>query len=327
MDKNSVPLILGDQLWVCSYVDSHSKSSTPTSTTAPSTSTSGPRIRIYNPFSDDKPFNALSRPLCIPPTEGVGIGAVLSGAIVPSFKGLIFLGHESGHISIWNRTTFQLLKIQPLGSNSVTTMIGVVSNLWTGNKTGKISVYSISEDLDYWRVVKRWQAHAHPILSLKIDIGIVDGKKRLQVGSFGTDFKVHVWDGLLSQDCLEEKLNEKEIESRFCDEKEIRILQCSFNIDAANPNELGEEGEAELKWLENLLRSGREKFENENEDKERRGEIGTYGEVLPDIITFGFQEVIDLESKALTAKSLLMGKKKGKEDMGERVSLQCEFSS
>lgn len=42
----------------------------------------------------------------------------------------------------------------------------------------------------------------------------------------------------------------------------------------------------------------------------------------PDIIVFGFQELIDLESKKLTAKTMLLGKKRSQKDMGESVSHQ-----
>lgn len=318
MDKYSVPLVLGDQLWVCSPgIDPHSKSSNTSTVSFHSTPTSiGPKIRIYNPFSDDKPFNAVSRPVSIPSNlvTGGSIGLVTSGTIIPTSKDLVYLGHDSGHVSIWNRTSLTCIRVQKLGSFGVTSMVGVTEHLWIGNKTGKISIYEIDERY-HWIVKKRWQAHDHPIVELKVDINEVDGKQRLQVASSGSDSTIQIWDGLLSFDWLDHQLNEKEIEKTFCSEREIRILQCTFNIDASNPLDLEEGDELGLKWLENLLNSGRKNYE-EDEDEEV--------EVLPDVIVFGLQEVIDLESKALTAKSLLMGKKKGKEDMGERISHQCE---
>ncbi len=60
----------------------------------------GPRIRIYNPFADDKPFNALSKAATIPADMAEGVGVVTSGAVIPSRADHVYFGHDSGHVSI-----------------------------------------------------------------------------------------------------------------------------------------------------------------------------------------------------------------------------------
>ena len=75
--------------------------------------------------------------------------------------------------------------------------------------------------------------------------------------------------------------------SRF---RELRVLLVSWNVDSAKPDSLI--GDLHnYNFLENVLRS-----------------VDS-----PDIISFGFQEVIDLENRKMTAKTLVLGKKKGDE--------------
>lgn len=65
----------------------------------------------------------------------------------------------------------------------------------------------------------------------------------------------------------------------FCD---LKVLICSWNIDASKPDMLSCNGES-VSFLPQLLQS-----------------MGD-GPDAPDIIVFSFQEVIDLESRRLTA--------------------------
>ncbi len=70
----------------------------------------------------------------------------------------------------------------------------------------------------------------------------------------------------------------------------LDVLICSWNVDAARPDTLtGSHKPENYNFLKNLLSS-------ETDDGRR-----------PDIIVFGFQEVIDLEDKKLTASECLKG--------------------
>ncbi len=72
-----------------------------------------------------------------------------------------------------------------------------------------------------------------------------------------------------------------EREQSYCVFRPLRLLVCTWNIDAAKPDSLT--GSHNVTFLHNFLTSS-------------HGGGGT-----PDIIVFGFQEVINLEDKKLTA--------------------------
>ncbi|PWN50981.1 DNase I-like protein [Violaceomyces palustris] len=287
LDKHSFAVVLGQQLWV---------------STGPETSRShsyvgskGPRIRIYNPFADDRPFNAVSKAVGMSAEMANGVGRVTCGTIIPAKPELVYLGHDSGHVSTWSRATYECVGVQRLGSYGITALCGVVKYLWAGNRTGNISVYNV--EAYPWRAMKVWPAHKEPITSIHVDGHGVDMVGRLQVASAGLDSVVHLWDGFLSYDWMSSELSKREAE--FCSYRSIKTLHVTFNIDAATPQDL-ETSIENMELLGSILRSGE----------------------TPDVIFFGFQELIDLESKKLTAKSLLLGKKKAANDMGDRVSHQ-----
>jgi hypothetical protein len=73
-----------------------------------------------------------------------------------------------------------------------------------------------------------------------------------------------------------------EREAEFCSFREVKLLVCSWNIDSAKPTDLGG-SEANATFLEELMSSV---------DR-------------PDIIVFGFQEVIPLTDKKLTASEFV----------------------
>lgn len=82
-------------------------------------------------------------------------------------------------------------------------------------------------------------------------------------------------------------------ENEFSTYHDAKILMVSWNVDAARPDMLT--GDAEnISFLRDALTS-----------------VDS-----PDIIVFGFQEVIDLESRKMTAKNVLLGGKKKPEDGG-----------
>ncbi|OJA14449.1 hypothetical protein AZE42_07616, partial [Rhizopogon vesiculosus] len=89
-------------------------------------------------------------------------------------------------------------------------------------------------------------------------------------------------------------------ERAFSSFRTINVLVVSWNVDAAKPESLTDDP-ANLTFLYDALTS-----------------VST----TPDIICFGFQEVIDLESRKMAAKTVLLGgKKKGEEGkLSEKVS-------
>ena len=116
----------------------------------------GPRIRIFNPFSITMPFNATSRPLTFTTEQSRLVGAITCGTVVPSQPHLVYLGHESGYVSVWDRSKMTCVRIQRLSSLGFTVIAGVGDHLWTGNRSGRISIYTCIDGSTSlaWKVVK-----------------------------------------------------------------------------------------------------------------------------------------------------------------------------
>ncbi|PWN34225.1 DNase I-like protein, partial [Meira miltonrushii] len=285
IDKYSCTFVLGDEVWVASASD-----------TAGSTSRT-PRVRIYRPFTIDKPFNANSRPVGIPDNIGPShLGLISSAALVPLQPDYVFLGHQSGHISIWNRFTYSCVYVQKLNMAGVTCLCGVRGHfLWAGSRQGEIRIFDVREQP--WQVIKIWQANkAGAVTQMIVDASPIDDGK-LQVLATSLEGEIHIWDGLLKTDWMTVELERRLTEySTF---RTLKTFHLTFNIDAATVMDF--EGH-ELPGFELL---------EEND--------------MPDVIVIGFQELVDLGDTRIMAKNLILGggRKSKQADAGERLSHQA----
>ncbi|EIW67338.1 hypothetical protein TREMEDRAFT_45320 [Tremella mesenterica DSM 1558] len=107
---------------------------------------------------------------------------------------------------------------------------------------------------------------------------------------------VRAWDGLLAVEWIDSQMITRQPD--YCTFRDIRLLVCSWNIDSAKPTDLAG-SEANALFLEECL-----------------GSVES-----PDIVVFGFQEVIPLTDRKLTAKTILFGGKKDPTGGGERITL------
>ncbi|TKY89630.1 hypothetical protein EX895_001415 [Sporisorium graminicola] len=300
MEKGSHACVVGTQLWVSAGPSAQRNAKD-------YAGSKGPRIRIYNPFADDKPFNATSKAVNIPPDMAEGVGVVTGGAVIPSRPNFVYFGHDSGHVSIWSRQTYECVGVRRLGPHGLTAVAGVVKYLWVATRAGTISVFDT--ETAPWRALKVWTAHKEPVTAIKVDEHGIEKAGRLQVASGGLDAAVHLWDGTLSYDWIEAEKGLREAE--FCTYRSIKTLHVTFNMDAASPSDLETSAE-NMEVFGSMLRNACQV-----------GSDSLAADRPPDIIVFGFQELIDLESKKLTAKSLLLGGgKKKANDLGDRVSRQ-----
>ncbi|PVF99182.1 hypothetical protein CPB86DRAFT_783977 [Serendipita vermifera] len=215
--------------------------------------------------------------------------------------------------------------------SDVISLEGIGSRLWAGNRKGMIHAYDVtggteagdadakirgedvaenrttdsgkegSNEQRPWIVTNVWKAHGDlPVTELRVDPYSLDQVQRLVVYSVGRDERLCFWDGFLSQNWIDSEMLTRE--QSYCTFRPLKLLVLTWNVDAAKPDALV--GSKNGTFLQNFLANP-------------ALEGG-----LPDIIVVGFQEVIDLEDKKLTAKTVLLGSTKKKTDgtISEKVS-------
>ncbi|TGJ76431.1 hypothetical protein E0Z10_g10877 [Xylaria hypoxylon] len=251
----------------------------------------GKEIRIFAPTVDgNNQVQVLMRPLI-----SEGAGEITSGTVLKSQPGKIYFGHTDGKVSIYSQKDFTCLSILSISTYKINSLAGVGNYIWTAFNTGKISIYDVRSSP--WAIKKDWQAHNDsPALRLIADHASFYRLGRQQVLSLGADNMVRAWDGLLQDDFLENEM--KSMDTQYSVFENIRVQAMTWNAGASTPNSL-RYTESDATFIQNLLQSSD----------------------CPDILVFGFQELVDLEDKTATAKRLFKSKKKDATDQ-ERMSHQ-----
>ncbi|KAI0167350.1 endonuclease/Exonuclease/phosphatase [Pestalotiopsis sp. NC0098] len=251
----------------------------------------GKEIRVFAPTLDGRTqVQVLMRPMV-----AEGAGEVTSGALIKSHKDKVFFGHADGKVSIWSQQDFTPLGVINLSPFKISCLAGVGNVLWAGYNTGKVCVYDIEQSP--WVVKKDWQAHDGPVLKLQTDPAGFYRLDRQQVITLGADNTVKAWDGLLQEDYIEDEM--KRLDTQYCDFEDIRAMVMTWNAGASTPSSL-RYSEQDSVFIQNLLQSSDS----------------------PEILVFGFQELVDLEDKTATAKRLFKSKKKDAVTDQERMSHQ-----
>ncbi|KAH6648919.1 Endonuclease/exonuclease/phosphatase [Truncatella angustata] len=251
----------------------------------------GKEIRVFAPTLDGRTqVQVLMRPMI-----AEGASEVTSGALVKSQKDKVYFGHADGKVSIWSQHDFSCISVLSISTYKISCLAGVGRQLWAGYNTGKICVYDI--DQSPWIVKKDWQAHNNPVVKIHTDQASCYRLDRLQVVSLGADNLVRSWDGMLQEDYLESEM--KRLDNHYCDFEDIKAMVMTWNAGASTPNSLRYSDQDSV-FIQNLLRSSDS----------------------PEILIFGFQELVDLEDKTATAKRLFKSKKKDAVTDQERMSHQ-----
>ncbi|KAI1751635.1 Endonuclease/exonuclease/phosphatase [Xylaria castorea] len=251
----------------------------------------GKEIRIFAPTVDgNNQVQVLMRPLV-----SEGAGEITSGTVLKSQPGKVYFGHTDGKVSIYSQKDFTCLSVLSISTYKINSLAGMGHHIWAAYNTGKISIYDVRSSP--WVVKKDWQAHNDsPALRLIADPASFYRLGYQQVLSLGADNMVRAWDGLLQDDFLEDEM--KSMDAQYSVFEDIKVQAMTWNAGASTPNSLRYD-EADAAFIQNLLRSSD----------------------CPDILIFGFQELVDLEDKTATAKRLFKSKKKDATDQ-ERMSHQ-----
>ncbi|KAI9807059.1 MAG: hypothetical protein M1825_005776 [Sarcosagium campestre] len=251
----------------------------------------GKEIRIFRPsVNSEEQFQVLSKPLIQP-----GAGEVTSGATVGSKSDRIYFGHTDGKVTIYSRRSYSCLGVVNISLYKINSLVGVGDYLWAGFKTGMLYVYDISTTP--WQVKKDWHAHENPVVSIMVDQSSIWTSGRVHVASLGSENCIRIWDGMLKDDWLETDMHAHDVE--YCTFREVRALVMTWNAGASTPQHLRHD-EQDSNFFRKLL------LEHKS----------------PDIIVFGFQELVDLEDKKVTARSFFKSSKKKDSSDQEHMSRQ-----
>ncbi|OCK79528.1 DNase I-like protein [Lepidopterella palustris CBS 459.81] len=253
---------------------------------------SGKDIRVFQRSNDVNSFVQVTQhPLSQP-----NVGEATSGAILSSQPDRIYFGHIDGKVTIYAKKDFSCLGVVSVSLYKISSLVGVGDHLWAGYITGMIYVYDTS--CTPWKVKKDWHAHDNPIAGIVVDRSSIWKLDRLQVASLGTDNMLRLWDGMLKDDWLEAQMQDHDGE--FCDFREVTAVVMTWNAGASKPNNLRHD-EQDSNFFRELL---------EPHDP-------------PDILVFGFQELVDLEDKKVTARSFF--KKGKKKDATEHEHMSHQY--
>lgn len=153
-EKQTFAAVLGNELWT---------SMGPNTKTAGSLGRS-PQVRVFDP-TGKRAFMVTSRANLIPEALGT-VGSVTAGALLPHRPTNVYLAHDNGYISTWERTTYTCASVQRISPYGITGMVGVGRHLWCGFRTGFICVYDVENE---FQVVKAWKAHKEAVTHILVD--------------------------------------------------------------------------------------------------------------------------------------------------------------
>lgn len=142
-ERQSFARMLGNQVWTASGPATRS-------TTDPSLR--GPTIRVYDPLGDSGDSNGNGVTYTSEWT-----GAVTAAAVLSSNPPLVYLAHEGGYVSVFDRESLACLSVLKISSSDVLALEGVGDRLWAGYRTGMIHVYDVSTKP--WTTTNTWMAH------------------------------------------------------------------------------------------------------------------------------------------------------------------------
>ena len=249
----------------------------------------GKEIIVYQHNEDSRTLIQVTQK----PLVQEGLGDVTSGTLVSSQPDRIYFGHSDGRITIYSRNDYSCLGVINVSLYKISSLVGVGDYLWAGFNTGMIYVYDMTGKP--WKVMKDWKAHDGTIAGILVDSTSMWKLDRLQVVSLGTDGAIRFWDGMLSDDWLGKRtlalrphlkssadiLPEIDLQahdSEYCEFREITATILTWNAGASTPASLRHD-ETDANFFREFLTSAEPS----------------------DIYVFGFQELVDLEDKKVTA--------------------------
>ena len=242
----------------------------------------GKEIRVYQPGNESS-FAALTKPLSQP-----GTGDITCGTYSSEGGGRAYFGHIDGRVTIYSTKDFTCHGNVKASDYKINSLTFVGDALWAAFKTGKVYVYDTTTSP--WKVKKDWRAHNGPATEVLLDPSSFWALHQLQVVTIGHDNFVRMWDATLEDDWIESEMQIRDVE--YCTFRELRAAVITWNVGASTPYDLRDDFIADA----------------------------IHADDPPEILAFGFQEVVDLEDHSITAKNILGFSKK--KDLNRREAHQ-----
>ncbi|GAA6061584.1 hypothetical protein JCM10212_004334 [Sporobolomyces blumeae] len=211
-------------------------------------------------------------------------GFITCACVVPSHRQYVFIGHDSGHVSIWQPSGAKMIDLRKVSLSGVTAMVGPSRFLWIGRADGMLDVLDAA-DMACWRVIKRWLAHDSAVEKLILDPRSLWTASQLRVVSSGRDGYVRFWDGLLRKDWITLRMQEKVEE--YCTFTSLQVGIFTWNVDGVSPADFVAASPVNQTLLATFLKT----LDN------------------PELVSFNFQELIDLSDLTFAARTALFATK------------------
>lgn len=207
---------------------------------------------------------------------GLQNATLVTGITSISSGSLVVTSHEDGNILVWKSPECAPLNCFKTGLYKISCIQNVNEKLWVAFSTGRVVVI----DPLFWEVSLEWKPHQTLITMLSYCEAFLAPNLLYRPVITLCEFScLHIWDGNLREKHTQEALTKKVQE--YCSYQELTIGICSWNVAAQRPPE---DVQFWNWWI--------------------------FKEQKTDIIVFGLQELVDLESKTNNARMILSSNSK-----------------
>ncbi|ODV92761.1 hypothetical protein CANCADRAFT_92605 [Tortispora caseinolytica NRRL Y-17796] len=219
------------------------------------------------------------------------IGAVTCAAVIEGKSSDVYIGHTSGHVSVFCSKTYQCKKTVFVSIHRILAMCAVQSTIWLVLSSGRVQVYD--PEGENWTMLRDWKEFSGNTTYL-LQTRIVSDHSRIEhyelpVALLGPDHQVRIWNGVLKDDAVNRCAITKHDE--YCTFDSITVFACTWN---AGDAKAAAASSSDRREFAEMLQTAK----------------GC------DILFFGFQELIDLGNKQMAAKSMFRSKRSRKVDQG-----------
>jgi hypothetical protein len=142
-DRQNFAAMLGGQLWTASG---------PAARSTTNSALRGPTLRVYDPAGTTS-GNTVGKTTF----TSEWTGAVTAATVDPFDNQSVYLAHEGGYVSIFDRTSLVCQSVLKISPTDILGLEYVGDYLWAGNRSGVVNVYDTRTTP--WTTINTWLAH------------------------------------------------------------------------------------------------------------------------------------------------------------------------